>query len=931
MSYAMSSSSTHYRGATTVLSRGGKNHRPRDALLIAVLQPELLGRGIVPPTVSRLPRPPQQRPTRNSKAWKRRARKVSRAAKDKARTQATKRNTSTVGILSDQAARANASLVDALQSFVQRQAARVAQPDSHASVELATKPPHDRPSVAKDPEPQTSDQIARHAEQFVTFSPSGESAPAPTYLSALAKIRQLLSLAKKDGPPFDVTSVKIRKIQSSSPETQLVRKVFSESTAASAVPDTKGKAAPKASDRTKKARPTKGQKDGPELPDALTIDQALRNGGALQRRGVSLDDIKTVEATSLKIEPLHVEQPEVPSLAYGLERVLFNPGVYHLQDPRSKVFNFDPYLQKIMPVAEFDFQALKEYITSSRDSSLKTLAEAQGKKYVGSSSSMTTSLSHFHFLLSQWRPINTDVLSQGFTDRLRSFTQLQRKPSAIFLRWKDGTYAIDADKEYDSANILSMLGKSMEKLLTLPTHEYERYRRSAHGPGQVSEEERREPESFHYCTAGDFLMRSQLDARDARLPGTGMFDLKTRAVVAIRMDAQNYEKGRDYEIRRRYGEWESYEREYFDMIRAAFLKYSLQVRMGRMDGIFVAFHNTQRIFGFQYISLPEMDNTLHGAIDTTIGDQEFKLSLDLFNKILNRATEKFPQQSLRIHLETRESKTPFMYVFVEPVTEQEVDDIQNRNKGPMEQFERDILGLQPEAPANDEAGTNGTSKAAWRDIHAEVEQELVHDELLSNTSQQPDQAEDDPGSGANGSMRGTTSGIDTVAEIEPQHDAPTAAADAEVSRAVEDSEAAGDGKWLDEVDKDQQELRCQSHDRPILAMTLTIRNKVNGQYVIRPETLQESDLWSVEYALAEIQTQTRAWSLYRACRERRKKALDSADEDGADAAANFYVRRLWEMSKKGKKWRRQQDLADAENETEPVVLDHSSPRKAPSS
>lgn len=295
-----------------------------------------------------------------------------------------------------------------------------------------------------------------------------------------------------------------------------------------------------------------------------------------------------------------------------------------------------------MPVAEFDFNALREYITSSRDDSLKAIAVEHGKRYVGSSSSMTAALSHFHYLLSQWREINASMLSQGFPDKLRSFTQLSRCPSSIFLRWKDGTYAIDADKEFDTANVLSMLGKSMEKLLTLPTEDFERYRKN--NTDQIPDAERNSPESYHYSTMGDFIMRSQLDAHDDRLPGTGMFDLKTRAVVAIRMDIKNWEHGMGYQIRSLRGEYESFEREYFDMIRSAFLKYSLQVRMGRMDGIFVAFHNTERIFGFQYISLPEMDVALHGQPDTCLGDQEFKLSLSLLNKILDRATKKFPEQ-----------------------------------------------------------------------------------------------------------------------------------------------------------------------------------------------------------------------------------------------------------------------------------------------
>jgi hypothetical protein len=36
-------------------------------------------------------------------------------------------------------------------------------------------------------------------------------------------------------------------------------------------------------------------------------------------------------------------------------------------------------------------------------------------------------------------------------------------------------------------------------------------------------------------------MRSQLDCVDPRLPGTGVFDIKTRAAVPIRLDILNYE------------------------------------------------------------------------------------------------------------------------------------------------------------------------------------------------------------------------------------------------------------------------------------------------------------------------------------------------------------------------------------------------------
>lgn len=139
-------------------------------------------------------------------------------------------------------------------------------------------------------------------------------------------------------------------------------------------------------------------------------------------------------------------------------------------------------------------------------------------------------------------------------------------------------------------------------------------------------------------------MRSQLDCHDHRLPGKGTFDIKTRAALVIRHDRANYEaslqstlpaqpcvyllglidtqENSAYDIHKLTGLKESFEKEcvvmqfsrvrsgahflvlrFYDMSRAAFLKYSMQVRIGDMDGIFVAYHNTARIFGFQYISL----------------------------------------------------------------------------------------------------------------------------------------------------------------------------------------------------------------------------------------------------------------------------------------------------------------------------------------
>ena len=83
---------------------------------------------------------------------------------------------------------------------------------------------------------------------------------------------------------------------------------------------------------------------------------------------------------------------------------------------------------------------------------------------------------------------------------------------------------------------------------------------------------------FHYLRnmlsqSNKFALRSQLDCFDSRLPGTGVFDIKTRAVMTIRHDLLNFEESSGYQIHTLQGLVESFEKEYYDLIRSAFLKY----------------------------------------------------------------------------------------------------------------------------------------------------------------------------------------------------------------------------------------------------------------------------------------------------------------------------------------------------------------------
>ncbi|KAF7507045.1 hypothetical protein GJ744_010973 [Endocarpon pusillum] len=589
----------------------------------------------------------------------------------------------------------------------------------------------------------------------------------------------------------------------------------------------------------------------------------------------------TIEVDAVSISPLPRTGPDVPHLCHDLSRVLFNPGIYQLQDPRSRVYNFDPYLEKIMPVSEFDFKILKEYITSSRDGTLRSLALEHGKKYVGSSSSMTSTLAQLHFLLSQWREINTEVISRGFSETLRSFTMIQRSPSSVFLRYQDGVYAMDADKEYDSGNILMSLGKSMEKLLTQESQDFERYRKTSET--KIPEEERCAPEAYQYTHAGDFLMRAQLDACDPRLPGTGTFDLKTRAVASIRHNVKQHEEGFGYQIKTRFGDWESYEREYFDMMRSAFLKYSLQVRLGRMDGIFVAFHNVERIFGFQYVSLPEMDMVLHGQYDTSLGDKEFKLSVELLNRILNFVTERFPKRSLRLQFETRDLAVggTFMHIFAEPMDEAKIEAIQNSRKEAVDAFEQHLMNPDT-SPLIEHVD----------DVEAVYEQPNIPSEASVVPAQTDESA---------------TPVVDPIPTEQLAAVADGAAEEVHAlphSREGGSNEAASDEQPITTA-KEPQKAEPVSE---LLMLKLRIRNRVNEKIVERPTSLASSDVWSLDYSLEEETREAVAQAQYRATKARRKAVLVDREQN---SAANFYLRKLREMASQGAEWRKAQDELDA--------------------
>ena len=338
-------------------------------------------------------------------------------------------------------------------------------------------------------------------------------------------------------------------------------------------------------------------------------------------------------------------------------------------------------------------------------------------------------------------------------------------------------------------------------------------------------------------------------------------------------------------------------------------------------------------------------------------------------------------------METRETQTPFMYIFAEPVTEDEINVIQERNVHNDEEFGRTVLGLKQ--ANSDKEEEDEDEDGDWAELQANVEDAMTMDESLHESSgKEEGQSEENLGDGASGddklvdSAHGQAPGpfpsdvvsgarapesmlttslppkpfenpapsgreeqLNSTSSENTESDSPPAvesiALDDHVNGQVEeksreqeakarssdpkteeDPSTTADASFLDAIKPAEGET---NQTQNILAMTLAVRNKVNGTETLRPENLGEEDEWSVEYSLEEIEDPKRAWTLYEACRLRRKKRLQSQEEEEKITGFQHMLRG---MSQQGADWRRLQDEKD---EGRPkVVLGQDTSRSAES-
>jgi hypothetical protein len=208
-----------------------------------------------------------------------------------------------------------------------------------------------------------------------------------------------------------------------------------------------------------------------------------------------------------------------------------------------------------------------------------------------------------------------------------------------------------------------------------------------------------------------------------------------------------------------------------------------------------------------------------------------------------------------------------MYIFAVPVTEEDADLIQDSRSEARKEFERNVIGIKKDDPE---------VQAEWQDIQSRVDEEV-------EASEREDAA--------------------VQAEVKEQNEGQGAA------EGSEEKQVDGQAKEADHAE-DVEEITGQHAPAALMGWTLTIRNRVNGAYVNRPENLEPSDNWSIEYHVQEIGEDARQ-NAYKKLRARRKKLIGE-DKEKRDRALKAYRELIREYSDSGRKWREEQDRIDAE-------------------
>lgn len=310
---------------------------------------------------------------------------------------------------------------------------------------------------------------------------------------------------------------------------------------------------------------------------------------------------------------------------------------------------YTPISVPLPDLSDFPYNRLNQFIPPLHHPTLATLASIHNVRYASSTSSFTCLVSQLIMNFSRNRQIDFFPSPSAYYFKPKTLTLTCRSPTSCILTRRDNTYIISIEKPAEeNPSILSKLGNSLELYLLSTPSEFSSFLNGKQLKTYGDD-------GFEFTKFDKFLIRSQIDMKQ----DTNLIDLKTRATYPIRMDIENYTKYLDYEIKTTLGTWFSWEREYFDLSRSAFLKWSLQARFGNMHGMYVVYHNTRKLMGTQFISVDTMDQVLFGS--TFLANKFFENSIVILGELFDLAIIDTRFEFVRVTVDQRNKRYVDVY------------------------------------------------------------------------------------------------------------------------------------------------------------------------------------------------------------------------------------------------------------------------------
>jgi len=315
-------------------------------------------------------------------------------------------------------------------------------------------------------------------------------------------------------------------------------------------------------------------------------------------------------------------------------------------------------------------EIIEKFTPPSQDETMHELAYEKKSKYMASTSSVSDTLINIYHYYSHFKPPNLTSLSH-YQVKDRPYKVF---PSSIIIKPRKGSYAVDAYNAFkEQESKLNQLGKTLERRLTMTDAEFQNLLK-VNGNKSVQ----LPPEYHLYKSIGPFLFRSQIDCAHPNLPGKFKFyDLKTRATQAIRIDFDQLEGKCSYTLSTLIGKEASYETEYFDLLVSKFMKYSFQMRIGNMAGVFLAYHNVLHLLGYEFVTAKEIDECLYGSPE--MANKSYEVCLKLLSVILDEVTEMMPKVNIRLTLAPTRSSNA-LDIFVTKMGESGINSIEEPPK-----------------------------------------------------------------------------------------------------------------------------------------------------------------------------------------------------------------------------------------------------------